>query len=157
MINLPRRNTTWQHRNMTTIMTWHLYLLLELYKIAHGGIYIHIHMYTYQTITPKHISRKFTQPVNKEGYIARIWSTISHVASLGPKCFHCTLNCLISRFGSMSTFLCNIHWGSDRNYPSGSTCNTNHSITWSTSLTYFLCNDTWNTLQNFTIKGSAIQ
>lgn len=29
-------------------MTWHPYRLLEIYKIGHGGIYIHIHMYIYQ-------------------------------------------------------------------------------------------------------------
>jgi len=52
-----------------------------------------------------------TQPTNEEGYIARIWSTISHVASLDPKWFQCTLTCSITRFRSMSFFRCKMHWG----------------------------------------------
>jgi len=56
-------------------MKWHPYLLFKLYNIAHGGIYIHIHTYMYQT-APKHVPKTYTktstQLVNKEGHIARI-------------------------------------------------------------------------------------
>ena len=54
--------------------------LLELYNIAHGGVYIHKHMYIYET-SPKHVPKnipkqrtKTTLPqlANNEGYIAHI-------------------------------------------------------------------------------------
>ena len=149
MINMLRSKPTWQHNNMTTIMTWHSYLLLELYNTAHGGIYIHIHMYIYKNIIPKHVRKTYTfaRPVNREGYMAYILSTISHVASSGPKCFHYTLTCLISRFHSMSTFFYKIECGSSWNSPTCSTCNINQSITWSTYLTYLLSNDIWNIME----------
>lgn len=141
--------------NMTTIMAWHPYRLLELYNTTHGGIYIHIHSTYTKNITSKYIPKKFTQLVNREWYIAHIWSVISHVASSGPKCFHYTLTCSIARFQSTRIFLCNIYWGFGWNSPSSSSCNTNQSITWSTSLTYFLSNYTWKTSWTFIVEGSA--
>jgi len=166
MIKLLKRKPTWKHNKHNIIMTY-LYRLLEFYNIAHGGIYNHIHTYIYQTSSkhvwkhiPRHIPKYHTkttssQPKNKEGYIAGIWSAIYHVASSGPKCFHCTLTCSIAQLWNKRTFFCNIHWGSDWNCPFVSTCNTNQSITWSTSLTYFLSNCTWKTSWNFTVRGSV--
>lgn len=40
---------------------------------------------------PKHIPKTFTQSVKREGWMANIWSSISHVPSSIPKWFHCTL------------------------------------------------------------------
>jgi hypothetical protein len=58
---------------------------------------------------------------NKIGYACFMASSISHVASSGPKCFHCTLTCAMVRFQSEVSFLSNMHWGFGRNSPSGST------------------------------------
>ena len=144
MINLLKRKPTWQP-----------YHLLELHNKIHGNIYIHIHIYTCQNITPKHIWRKLTQLVNREVSIEWIWSSISHVVSLGPKCFHWTFTYAIAWFWSMRIFLCKMHWGSNYNYRFGSTYNIDHLITWSTYLRYFLSNDTWNISWTFNIEGSA--
>ena len=158
MITLLKRKPTWQHKNMKTIITWHPYRLLDICNITSGSIYIHIHMFIYQT-SPKHIPKTYTkisaQLENKKGYIARIWSTISHVASSSPKCFHCTLTCPIAWFQSMRIFLCKTYCGSCWNSPFGFTCNTYHSITWSTYLKYFLGNDTCKTSWTFIFGGSA--
>ena len=142
-----------KHNNMETIMTWHPYCLLEIYNTTHVDIYIHIHMYIYQNITSKHIPKIFSQTMNREGCISRIWSVISHVASSGPNFFQCTLTYSIAWFQSIIIFFYKMHWGSSWNFLSGSTCNTNKLITWSTSLTYFLRNDTWKTSCNFIVGG----
>jgi hypothetical protein len=36
-------------------------------------------------------------------------SSISHIASSGPKCFHCTLTCAMVQFLSGVSFLSSIH------------------------------------------------
>ena len=55
--------------------------------------------------------------VNKIGYACFMASSISQVASSGPKCFHCTLTCAMVRFLSGVSFLSNMHWGYGRNSP----------------------------------------
>jgi len=82
-----------------------------------------------QNTTSNTYQNTSTQLVNREGYIAHIWSTISHVASSGPKYFHFTLTSSIALFQSMICFRYKMNWGSRWNYPSGSTCNTNQWIT----------------------------
>ena len=59
--------------------------------------------------------------VNKKGYACLMASSISHVASSGPKCFHCTLSCEMVIFLSGVSFLSIMHWGSRNNSPFGST------------------------------------
>ena len=105
-------------------------------------------------IVKTHKPNKFYQPSNKEGQKAHILLAISHVASSGPKCFHFTLTSSIARFRSMSCFHCNMHYVSVWNSPSGSTCNTDQSITWSTSWTHLLSNETWEKSWTFTIGDS---
>lgn len=60
----------------------------------------------YTKMTPKHKAKTASpQLINNEGYMTRIWSSISHVASSDPKCFHYTLTCLIDDSRAWVAFL----------------------------------------------------
>ena len=56
------KQTNMKHNKYNIIITWDPYYLLEIYNIAHGGTYIHIHMYIYQT-SPKHVPKTYTKDI----------------------------------------------------------------------------------------------